>query len=84
MALEYYNKLRRFKRQRRYYTYGMRPLEGSNPFDGEVGTKCEGVECKIEIRCRWEYVKSTIKVIKEIHPYEEPLINIIPINELFE
>ncbi|MBZ9637007.1 hypothetical protein G9F70_022445 [Clostridium sp. FP1] len=39
----------------------------------------------MEIRCKREYVKNVIKVIKEIHPYEEPLINIIPIiNELFE
>ena len=62
-----------------------RPLEGSNPFNGEVGQVCNGEECKIEIRCRREYVKAAIKVIREIHPYEEPLINIIPIiNELFE
>ncbi len=62
-----------------------RPLEGSNPFNGEVGKVCEGQECKIEIRCKKEYVRNAIKVIKKIHPYEEPLINIIPIiNELFE
>lgn len=62
-----------------------RPLEGSDPFNGEVGKISEGEECKIEIRCNREYVKNAIKVIKEIHPYEEPVINIIPIvNELFE
>ena len=62
-----------------------RPLEGSNPFNGEVGIMCEGTECKMEIRCMREYVKAANKVIREIHPYEEPLINIIPIvNELFE
>ncbi len=62
-----------------------RPLKGSNPFIGKVGKVCEGQECKIEIRCKKEYVSNAIKVIKKIHPYEEPLINIIPIiNELFE
>lgn len=62
-----------------------RPLKGSNPFIGKVGKVCEGQECKIEIRCKKEYVRNAIKVIKKIHPYEEPLINIIPIiNELFE
>lgn len=62
-----------------------RPLEGSNPFNGEVGKVCEGEECKLELRCKREYVKNAIMIIKEIHPYEEPLINIIPIiNELFE
>ena len=62
-----------------------RPLEGSNPFNGKVGNICEGTECKMEIRCRSEYVKSAIAVIREIHPYDEPLINIIPlVNDLFE
>lgn len=62
-----------------------RPLEGSNPFNGDIDKVCEGTECKMEIRCKREYVKNAIKVIREIHPYEEPLINIIPIvNELFE
>lgn len=62
-----------------------RPLEGANPFNGEVGKICEGEECKIEIRCKTEYAKNAINVIREIHPYEEPMINVIPIvNELFE
>lgn len=62
-----------------------RPLEGSNPFNGEIGQICKGEECKLELRCKREYVKNAIKIIKEIHPYEEPVINIIPIiNELFE
>ena len=62
-----------------------RPLEGSNPYNGEVGKVCEGEECKIEIRCKSAYVREAIRVIKTIHPYEEPLNNIIPIlNELFE
>ncbi|GAA0773776.1 divalent cation tolerance protein CutA [Clostridium subterminale] len=62
-----------------------RPLEGSNPFNGEIDKVCEGQECKVEITCKKEHVRNAIKVIKKIHPYEEPLINIIPIiNELFE
>ncbi|MDF2882379.1 MAG: cytochrome biosis protein [Clostridiaceae bacterium] len=61
-----------------------RPLAGSNPFNGEVGQISKGEECKIEIRCKTQYVKDAVRVIKQIHPYEEPLINIIPIaNELF-
>lgn len=62
-----------------------RPLEGSNPFNGEIGSICEGEECKVEFRCKKEYIRNAIKVIKEIHPYEEPVYNIIPvINEMFE
>ena len=62
-----------------------RPLEGSNPYNGEIGELTESHECKLEIRCKREYVSNAIKVIKGIHPYEQPLINIIPlVNELFE
>lgn len=62
-----------------------RSLEGSNPFDGEIGKISEGIECKMEIRCRREYVKNAIKIIRQVHPYEEPVINIIPIvNHIFE
>ncbi|MCQ4923578.1 hypothetical protein NE686_10800 [Tissierella carlieri] len=62
-----------------------RPLEGANPYNGQVGEICEGEECKVEVRCKMEYVKNAIEAIKKIHPYEEPLFNIIPIiNNLFE
>jgi hypothetical protein len=61
-----------------------RPLPGSNPFEGEEGKINEVAECKLEVNCRRELVKEAIKVIKSVHPYEEPLINIIPLaNHLF-
>jgi hypothetical protein len=62
-----------------------RPLEGADPFDGEIGKISETVEYKVEVNCRRELVKEAIKVIKSVHPYEEPLINVIPLaNHLFE
>ncbi|MBU5254999.1 hypothetical protein [Tissierella praeacuta] len=62
-----------------------RPLEGANPYNGQVGEICEGEECKVEARCKIEYVKKAIEAIRKIHPYEEPLFNIVPIiNDLFE
>lgn len=61
-----------------------RPLEGSHPFEGKVGEICEGMECKMELRCDVQYVKKALEVIRGIHPYEEPLINVLPvINDLF-
>lgn len=61
-----------------------RPLEGANPFGGEVGKISSGVEYKIEVNCRRELVNEAIRVVKRIHPYEEPLINVIPLaNHLF-
>lgn len=62
-----------------------RPLEGSRPFLGQVGEMCQAHECKVEVKCRREYVKSAIKAIKSIHPYDEPSFNIMPlINDMFE
>lgn len=62
-----------------------RPLEKANPYSGQVGEVSEGDECKIEVRCKMEYVKDAIRVIRDVHPYEEPVFNIIPlINNIFE
>ena len=61
-----------------------RPLPGSNPTEGEVGKVNEVAEYKLETKCQRELVKEAIKVIKSVHPYEEPLINAIPLaNHLF-
>jgi hypothetical protein len=61
-----------------------RPLENARPFQGKIGEICEGSECKIEIRCQKEFIAGAVKVIRQIHPYEEPVINIIPlINSLY-
>ena len=61
-----------------------RPMEGANPFEGEVGQINEVAECKLEVNSKRELVNEALKVIKSVHPYEEPLINIIPlVNHLF-
>ena len=61
-----------------------RPMEGANPFEGEVGKINEVAEYKLEVNCKRELVKEAIRVIKQVHPYEEPLINVIPLaNHLF-
>ena len=41
-------------------------------------------EDKIEFATDIKNVENAVKVIKEVHPYEEPVINIIPlINDRF-
>lgn len=60
-----------------------RPLEHSTPFDGEKNKINKGNECKIETRCKREYIEEALKLIREIHPYEEPLVNVIPIMNSF-
>jgi hypothetical protein len=62
-----------------------RPLQGANPFLGEIGKIQERTETKIEVNCRRELVNEAIQVIRRVHPYEEPLVNIIPLaNHLFD
>ena len=62
-----------------------RPLPGANPFDGEIGKLSETAEYKIEVNCSRELVNEALKVIRTVHPYEEPLVNIIPLaNHLFD
>ena len=62
-----------------------RPMEGANPFEGEVGTISEVVEYRVAVNCKRELVNQAIETIRSVHPYEEPLINIIPLaNHLFQ
>jgi len=62
-----------------------RPLTGSNPHDGIIGEISHGQECKMEVRCKRDYIINAINIIKKIHPYEEPLYNIIPlVNHLYK
>jgi hypothetical protein len=62
-----------------------RPLEGANPFQGEIGRIQETTEAKVEVNCKRELVNEAINIIRRVHPYEEPLVNVIPLaNHLFE
>lgn len=40
---------------------------------------CEGSNCKLEFKCKYDILNDVIKIIKEIHPYDTPDINIIPL-----
>ena len=62
-----------------------RPLPGASPFDGEIGEIKEAEEYKVEVNCSRDLVNEAMKVIRSVHPYEEPLVNVIPLaNHLFE
>ncbi len=56
-----------------------RPMTGTNPYIGKENTiSCEP-ECKVEVTIRAERLKDTMDAIKHVHPYEEPVINVIPL-----
>jgi hypothetical protein len=61
-----------------------RPLEHATPFLGEIGKVCRGSELKVEVNCAWELVPAALAAIHAVHPYEEPVINVVPLlNHLF-
>jgi hypothetical protein len=61
-----------------------RPLAGAHPFEGEIGKLSQESEAKVEVNCSKEYVAAALEVIRRVHPYDEPLVNIIPlVNPLY-
>lgn len=56
-----------------------KPNDNANPYIGKNG-KMEFVEEeKLEVVCDVNNVKKVIYRLKEVHPYEEPAIDIIPL-----
>jgi hypothetical protein len=56
-----------------------RPLEGARPHEGRRGEIASAEEIKIEFVCRAERAPDAAKLIRNLHPYEEPLILVIPL-----
>lgn len=54
-----------------------RPLEHSTPVTGRKNCVNYGKEYKLELRCDEMNIDTVLKKIIEIHPYEQPLINVI-------
>ncbi len=62
-----------------------KPTNCSNPYSGRKNVLNYGNEYKLEFRCEEHLVSDVLRKIKEIHPYEEAVINVIKIyNYLFE
>ena len=56
-----------------------KPNDDANPYIGE-SNKLEFVEeDKLEVVCPIDKVRSVISKLREVHPYEEPAIDIIPL-----
>lgn len=55
------------------------PNDNANPYIGE-NNKLEFVEEeKLEVVCDIDKVKTVISKLRQVHPYEEPAIDIIPL-----
>ena len=57
-----------------------RPLEGTNPYDGVPGQLSRAEEVKIEVCCRGERLEETLAAVKGVHPYEGPVIYVLPVS----
>lgn len=56
-----------------------RPLPGASPYDGVVGQLSVASEIKLEFRCPAEKTDLAKDIIRRLHPYEEPVINVLPL-----
>ncbi len=56
-----------------------KPLDGAQPAVGEVGKLEEVIEDRIETVCEFDKVKTAIEAVRAVHPYEEPAIDVYPI-----
>ena len=56
-----------------------KPLEGANPSIGAIGKLEEVVEERVEISCTIDNAAAIIAAIKSVHPYEEPVIDVYPL-----
>lgn len=50
-------------------------LEGANPFNGVIGKKTVAKEKLMKFRIKKEFKELAYYLIKEVHPYEVPVIN---------
>ncbi len=51
--------------------------EGANPTIGQQGKWSEEPELKVEVNVDDSNVDRTLEAIREAHPYEEPVINVL-------
>ena len=56
-----------------------RPLAGTHPYLGKENEICSAPELKVEVTCHTADIDRTLAAVKAVHPYEEPVINVIPL-----
>lgn len=55
-----------------------RPLTGTHPWLGQEGQLEEAGELKVEVTIRAAQLDTVLAAVRGAHPYEEPVINILP------
>ncbi|MFA6430573.1 MAG: hypothetical protein WC229_01645 [Candidatus Paceibacterota bacterium] len=59
-----------------------KPEQGANPHIGSVGKLEEVIEERIETICPREKLQEVIKAIKSVHPYEEVVLDVYPLEDI--
>ena len=59
-----------------------RPLQGANPFLGNIGEVEKVAEYKVEMICKDALIHKAVTTLKETHPYEEVAYEVIKLTEL--
>lgn len=54
-------------------------LKGSKPFKGRLNKREMSQEVKIETTCPTSSAMNVVKILRSIHPYEEPVIELYPL-----
>ncbi len=57
-----------------------KPLDGSQPYIGEVNTLKKVEEFKVEMVCTSQYIEAVILALKSSHPYEVPAFSVIQLS----
>lgn len=56
-----------------------RALAGTEPYEGEVSEITEAEELKVEVRVEERRIDETMRAIRKIHPYEMPVVFVLPL-----
>ncbi len=56
-----------------------KPKAAADPYEGESGVLSKGSEWKLEMVCPMEDVPSALEAVRELHPYEEPVVHVVPL-----
>ena len=56
-----------------------RALDGTNPYIGTPGEISKEPEIKVEVTLKAEQAEAVVAAVRRVHPYEEPVINLIPL-----
>ena len=59
-----------------------RPRAETHPYIGSENVISEEEELKVEVTILSEKLEETLRAIKEVHPYEEPVINVIKLERV--